>query len=182
MEERRLAVGEGYSLVDTHMALLRAFQAQRALLRPFGSRLGLAQGQPRIISYLAAHEHATQREMAEFFGMDPASVSRMLDALERGGYLESVPGRDRRYRSLALTEYGRETVRCWDIECHRVDEVMLKGFTPEERAQFDNLLDRARCNITRELGDAGDDVDALLADAVPPLPAIAPAKEVDTRA
>ena len=32
MEEKKLAVGEGYSLVDMHMALLRALQAQKALL------------------------------------------------------------------------------------------------------------------------------------------------------
>ncbi len=158
MEERRLAVGEGYSLVDTHMALLRAFQAQRALLRPFGSRLGLAQGQPRIISYLAAHEHATQREMAEFFGMDPASVSRMLDALERGGLVtaEENPG-DRRRKHLTLTEEGRALVEPWDARCAEVDEAMLAGFTPEERDQFVALLERARKNlVARRLSEATD--------------------------
>lgn len=148
MENEKLAVGEGYSLVDTHMALLRAFQAQRALLRPYGSSLGLAQGQPRIISYLAAHEHATQREMAGFFGMDPASVSRMLDALERGGFVtaEENPG-DRRTKRLTLTEAGRAVVEPWDARCAEVDEAMLDGFTPEERASFMDFLERARTNL-----------------------------------
>lgn len=145
----RLAVGEGYSLVDTHMALLRAFQAQKALLRPYGSKLGLASGQPRIISYLAAHEHATQREMAEFFGMDPASVSRMLDALERGGFVtcEENPS-DRRTKRMVLTEAGRAVVRPWDERCAHIDEVMLSGFSGEEREQFASLLERARQNLT----------------------------------
>lgn len=182
MEQQDGRLEPGYSLHDTHMRLSRAFHAMKTDTRACARTLGLGPGQPRILSYLAAHGVSTQREIAKYLVIDPSAVSRMLDALERGGYLESVPGRDRRCRSLALTEHGRETVRRWDIECHRVDEVMLKGFTPEERAQFDNLLDRARCNITRELGDAGDDADALLADTVPPLPKTAPAKEGGARA
>lgn len=172
------AVGEslpiGYSLNDTHMRLSRAFHAMKTDTRACARGLGLGPGQPRILSYLAAHGVSTQREIAKYLIIDPSAVSRMLDALERGGFVESVPGRDRRCRSLALTEHGRETVHRWDAECKRVDELMLAGFTPEERAQFDSLLDRARCNMMRELGDAGDETDALVAGSVPPLPKTAP--------
>lgn len=164
----------GYSLGDTHMRLSRAFHAMKTDTRACARGLGLGPGQPRILSYLAAHGVSTQREIAKYLVIDPSAVSRMLDALERGGFLECVPGRDRRCRSLALTDHGRETVRRWDAECARVDELMLAGFTPAERVQFDDLLDRARRNMTRELGDAGDDADALVAGSVPPLPKTAP--------
>ena len=164
----------GYSLGDTHMRLSRAFHAMKTDTRACARGLGLGPGQPRILSYLAAHGVSTQREIAKYLIIDPSAVSRMLDALERGGFVENAPGRDRRCRSLALTEHGRETVHRWDAECYRVDEVMLAGFTPAERAQFDSLLDRARCNMMRELGDAGDETDALVAGSVPPLPKTAP--------
>lgn len=182
MDQQGEQLEPGYSLHDTHMRLSRAFHAMKTDTRACARALGLGPGQPRILSYLASHGVSTQREIATYLVIDPSAVSRMLDALERGGYLESVPGRDRRCRSLALTDHGYETVRRWDIECHRVDEVMLKGFTPEERAQFDNLLDRARCNITQELGEAGDDTDALLVDSVPPLPKAEPVKGADAHA
>ena len=158
MEEKKLAVGEGYSLVDMHMALLRALQAQKALLRPYGAKLGLAQGQPRIVSYLAAHEHATPREMAEFFGMDPASVSRMVDALVRAGFVtvEENPA-DRRTKRMALTEAGRAVVAPWGARCAEVDEAMLVGFTAEERARFMDYLERARHNLAVFRGSEASD-------------------------
>lgn len=159
MEEKKLAVGEGYSLVDMHMALLRALQAQKALLRPYGAKLGLAQGQPRIVSYLAAHEHATQREMAEFFGMDPASVSRMVDALVRAGLVtvEENPA-DRRTKRMALTRRPAcAVVAPWDARCAEVDEAMLVGFTAEERARFMDYLERARHNLAVFRGSEASD-------------------------
>lgn len=157
MGKDKYAVGEGYSLVDAHMALLRAFQAQKALLRPYGSSLGLACGQPRVISYLAVHERATQREMASFFGMDPAAVSRMLDALEKGGFVtvEANPG-DRRTKRLRLTDSGRALVMPWEERCAEIDETMLDGFTDEERESFIGYLERARKNmVARRAEEAG---------------------------
>ncbi len=165
----------GFSLHDTHMRISRIFHAMKTDTRACARELGLGPGQPRILSYLATRGVSTQREIAKYLVIDPSAVSRMLDALERGGFVESVPGRDRRCRSLEITAQGREAVRRWDAECYRVDELMLAGFTPEERTQFNKLLDRARCNIMRELGDAGDETDALIADSVPPLPETAPA-------
>ncbi len=145
---KKLAVGEGYSLVDAHMALLRTMQAQKALLRPFGASLGLATGQPRVISYLVAHESATQREIAEYLSMDPASVCRMIDALEKNGFVTTAENpADRRTKRIALTEAGRACVEPWDRRCLEVDDAMLSGFSDEEREQFMDLLERARANL-----------------------------------
>ncbi len=145
---KKLEVGEGYSLVDVHMALLRAMQAQKALLRPFGASLGLATGQPRVVSYLAAHESATQREIAEFLAMDPASVCRMLEALEKNGFVTTAENpTDRRTKLIKLTEAGRACVEPWDARCYEVDEAMLSGFNETEREQFMDFLERARVNL-----------------------------------
>lgn len=82
----------GYSLFDTHMRLSRAFHAMKTDTRTCARALGLGPGQPRILSYLAAHGVSTQREIARYLVIDPSAVSRMLDALERGGFVQSVPG------------------------------------------------------------------------------------------
>ncbi len=157
MEEKKLAVGEGYSLVDMRMALLRALQPRRCS-GPTGQSSGLRRASPRIVSYLVAHEHATQREMAEFFGMDPASVSRMVDALVRAGLVtvEENPA-DRRTKRMALTEAGRAVVAPWDARCAEVDEAMLVGFTAEERARFMDYLERARHNLAVFRGSEASD-------------------------
>ena len=145
----------GYSLTDTHMSISRAFHLMKASTRTVARSLGLGPGQPRVLSYIAVHGVSTQREIAEFFLIDPSAVSRMLDQLEKNGYLVPVQGRDRRARALDITDKGRDAMRVWDRECLRVDELMLAGFTDDERKQLRSLLDRARANMDAAL--AGDE-------------------------
>lgn len=139
----------GRSLTDFHMRLFRAFHAQRAYLRPRIAELGMGPGQPKLVTYVAAHGPSTQREIADFFETDPGTVSRMLDALERAGFVTSCPGQDRRTKALALTERGLAAARAWDECCDEEQDAMLAGFSPEERERFADYLERAHANLCR---------------------------------
>ena len=89
------------------MLLYRAFHAQRSCLRPHVARLGLGAGQPKLLWYLAGHGPCRQRELAEYFEIDPAAVCRMLDSLEKGGFVaRSAQQGDRRADVVRLTEKG----------------------------------------------------------------------------
>ena len=65
-----------------HMLLYRAFHAQRNQLRPCIGRIGLEVGQPKILTYLAKNGPCPQKQLAGYFEVDSAAVSRMLDSLE----------------------------------------------------------------------------------------------------
>ena len=69
------------------MLLYRAFHAQRNILRPDMRALGLGAGQPKLIAYLAANGPCRQRDLADYFEVDPAAISRMVDSLEKGGFI-----------------------------------------------------------------------------------------------
>lgn len=141
----------GFSLDDLHMSILRAFHAQRAQLRPFGASLGLGPGQPKLLSYLAVRGSATQRDIADFFGIDPAAVCRMLDVLDRKGFVRtSANPDDRRTKVLALTSAGRAAVRAWDGRCREVEAQMLRGLTADEASQLHELLARVTHNLRDE--------------------------------
>lgn len=137
----------GRSLEDVHMRLIRAFHAQRAYLRPSVDGLGLGPGQPKMLVYLAVNGPSSQREVAEFFETDPAAVSRMFDSLARAGFVTSEQGRDRRTKAIALTQKGLDVARRWELACDEEREVMLAGFSDEERRQLVDLLGRARDNL-----------------------------------
>lgn len=154
-DERPGALGR--ALRDPHMLLYRALHAQRACLKAAMCDLGLAFGQPKFLSYLAANGSATQRELADYFLVDPAAVSRALDALERGGFLTTAPADDRRTKTIALTERGREVAATWDLCCDEVDEAALAGFSPEERATYADLLARVRANLEARLREGARD-------------------------
>lgn len=131
-----------------HMLLYRAFHAQRNYLRPCVGRAGLGAGQPKLLVYLDSHGPCRQKELADYFEIDPAAVSRMIDALERGGFVVRRRDEASRRSDLAeLTEKGRQAVQVWTEFCSQEEEQMLQGFTPEERQQFASFLVRAYRNL-----------------------------------
>lgn len=150
----------GRSLDDLHMALLRAFQAQRAYFQADVARLGVGPGQPKLLVYLAVHGASSQRAAASYFGIDQGSVSRMFDALARAGLVTDVPGPDRRTKLRALTPRGERAARDWELACDREQEVALRGLTESERAQLVDLLRRVRANLGEARRPAVPDVAA----------------------
>ena len=83
-----------------HMLLYRAFHAQRNILRPYMRTLGLGTGQPKLVAYLAAHGPCRQGELVDYFAIDPAAISRMVDSLEKGGFITVAPDKSNRRRKL----------------------------------------------------------------------------------
>ena len=70
-----------------HLLLYRAFHMQRSYLRPCLREIGLGSGQPKLLSYIAAHPNCRPKELADYFEIDPAAVSRMLDTMEKSGFI-----------------------------------------------------------------------------------------------
>ncbi len=139
----------GRSLYDFHMVIYRLFQAQRAYLRPRITGLGMGPGQPKLVVYVALHGQATQRQIADFFELDPATACRMLESLEREGLVQSCSGADRRKKEYVATPRGKQVAAAWDACCDEQQSVLLEGFSPEEREQFRSYLRRGYQNLAR---------------------------------
>lgn len=60
-EDMREDMRLGMSLNDIHMSISRAFHTMNNTTRPCARSLGLGQGQPRILSYIAVHGVSTAR-------------------------------------------------------------------------------------------------------------------------
>ena len=131
-----------------HILLYRAFHAQRNYLRPSLQELGLGAGQPKLLAYLAANGPCRQKQLADYFDVDPANISRMVDSLERGGFV--VRRTDGRRDLTEVTDRGREASTIWRERCRQMEDVLLRDFTPEERVRFADYLARAYQNIRQE--------------------------------
>ena len=135
------------------MLLYRAFHAQRNYLRPCFGRIGLGAGQPKLLVYLDSHGPCRQKKLADYFEIDPAAVSRMMDTLERGGFVaRRRDAASRRGDLVELTEKGQQAVQAWTEFCGQEEEQMLQGFTLEERQQFAEFLGRAYRNLREGQG------------------------------
>ena len=136
-----------------HMLLYRAFHAQRGALRPMLGELGLGAGQPKVLGYLRQRGPCGQRELAGYCEIDPAAVCRMLESLQRGGFVtRRADEQDKRRDLIAITPVGERAYEDWQGRCRAMEERMLTGFTPEERERFADYLGRAYRNLRSERG------------------------------
>ena len=113
-----------------HTLLSRTSHAMQNYLRPHLGKLGLSPGQPKVLRCLNAMEPCSQRMLADYCEVDPAAICRMLDSLERDGFLERRPSKtDRRTGEVVLTEKGRGYI-----------DGLLGGVLEAERAAMEETV------------------------------------------
>lgn len=131
-----------------HMLLYRAFHAERNHLRPYLGKIGLEIGQPKLLAYLDTNGPCKQSQLAEYFDVDSAAISRMLDSLEKGDYITRQPSeQSRRCNLVNLTAKGQKALQAWRSYCQETEDIMLCGFSPSEQRQFADFLFRAYQNL-----------------------------------
>ena len=135
-----------------HTLLSRTAHAMQNYSRPHLSKLGLSPGQPKVLRCLAARGPCSQRVLADYCEVDPSAICRMLDSLERDGFLIRRPSKtDRRAGEVVLTEKGRAVFEAWDSQLKQLEETMLLGFSEQEREQLRDFLARAYRNVGGKL-------------------------------
>lgn len=109
-------------------------------------------GSPMLLLSLfyaeTAGEQWSQRDVARTIRISPATVAVSLKTLERDGYVKrSADERDQRRNRVELTDKGRQAVEKCGESLRAVDERMLSGFTPEEKAQLTGFFTRMIDNL-----------------------------------
>lgn len=109
--------------------------------------LGLTSSQIGIILLLWFERARTPNEMSRVLSYDTGSMTRMLDRLERKGFLVRQRSQsDRRVVELALTDQGRDAAQQLPELVAAVMSDQLRGFEPEEIATLVGLLQRFIAN------------------------------------
>lgn len=132
-----------------YLSLTKAYHAQKNRLRPGLPAIGLSPGQPKILKHLLEQDRCMQKELAEECGIQPATVSRLIDNMEQEG-LVVRGGTDERRRAacISITGAGRAAFERWRQWCAEVEKESLRDFSEEEKAQFAAYLGRMYHNLT----------------------------------
>ena len=122
--------------------------AQRKAAEEWVRERELSFEQSFVLGYLGQQPGAIQRELAEITRTSAASVSSLLQGLERRGLVErrSEPGNERVKRVFA-TPAGEQLVAGFDVAMAAADESILAPLDDDERATLQALLQK----ITAEL-------------------------------
>ncbi|MFE4465110.1 MarR family winged helix-turn-helix transcriptional regulator [Oerskovia sp. NPDC056781] len=122
--------------------------AQRKVGEDWIRERDLSHEQAFVLGYLVQNPGAIQRDIAEVSRTSAASVSSLLQGLERRGLVErrTQSGDERRKRVFA-TPAGTTLIAGFDVAMAEADETILAPLTPEERATLLTLLTK----VTAEL-------------------------------
>ncbi len=113
------------------------------------SGMKLYRGQPEILEYLNEHGDCSQKELADFLGVSPASIATSLKRMSKAGLIErTADENDRRINRIRLTPKGDEVRTAGKNECDRVDKAMFSGFTDEEIIAFSDMLSKIAENLS----------------------------------
>jgi MarR family transcriptional regulator, organic hydroperoxide resistance regulator len=86
--------------------LFKLMKGARHVIWPVLAEHGLHPGQDLYLSQLWRSDGQTQSELATNLGIEPPTVTRATQRLERAGFVRREPGRSRG-RRVFLTEAGR---------------------------------------------------------------------------
>ncbi len=110
--------------------------------------LGLYRGQPSVLQALWEHEGLMHTELARHLQVQPATITRMLQRMEKAGFVERRPDpEDQRVSRVYLTEAG-QAVRA-DVQqvWRQLEEEAFAGFSLEEQALLRRFFLRIRENL-----------------------------------
>jgi len=125
-------------------------RAQRGKMSDALAEIGLYAGQEMFLWHLWQQNGLTQSQMVERLCVQPPTVSKMLDRLEKAGLVERRPDAENSHLSrVYLTEEGDIRQRAVRDIWMNVEQRISEGLSVEERIVLRRLLLHIHENLTR---------------------------------
>ena len=105
---------------------------------------GLRERTFSVLTLACSGLEPTQRELAEFLGLDPSQIVSLVDDLEKRGLVDRITGKqDRRAKIIASTTEGRRIHSKARAALTACEQEQLASLNDEEAAQLKALLRKA---------------------------------------
>lgn len=132
----------GFLVGDVSRLLRRAFDVR-------ARGIGVTRTQWRMLTTLSRNEGVNQGRLAELLDVEPITLCRMVDRLSDAGLVERRPDpADRRAWRIFLSDRSRPILDELRSLGNGLLDQALAGFSPSERDQLAELLERMRDNLS----------------------------------
>lgn len=124
--------------------------------------ISLTLPQCKVLVRLEKNEGVSQARLAELAEIEPMTMVRILDRMERDGWLERRPDpTDRRARRLYLTKKTKPLLdEIWRLAGLTLAEAFA-GISNAERSAFIRMLERIHRNVCALEGAPGEAADSI---------------------
>ncbi|NNM59112.1 MAG: MarR family transcriptional regulator [Legionellales bacterium] len=133
--------------------LAKLTRLKRQLLDAYLSKFGLSRTQWQAMFWLDILDNPVpQQDILKNMELDAGHLARVLDQLEKIGYVvRHRAENNRRAVLVTLTTEGKKLNSLIKIAVKKETEVLFKDFSPGEKTQFIEQLDKITHNITLAL-------------------------------
>jgi len=116
--------------------------------------LGLYRGQPHLLRALWEQEGPTQTDLAEYMKITTATMTKMIQRMEKAGFIQRKPDPDdQRISRVYLTDVGRAVQQDVEAVWVKMNEETFAGFTDDELALLRHFLLQIRLNLGKAAGE-----------------------------
>jgi len=132
----------------TAHALWRVVRMDKTMMSGRLRSLGLALGQDLLLLQLWDHDGCTQSELVDRLGLDPSTVTKMLQRMERDGWLTRARSDDDGRASIVtLTAAGRGLRERVTALWRDLERETLKTLSDDEQRQLRTLLGKVEAGL-----------------------------------
>ncbi len=125
--------------------LAKTSQMANKVWRKSMSGFSVTATQGMVLNFLRDGDRTTSKELGERTMLDSATLTGILDRLEKAGLIERLQHpTDRRAIIVALTEDGKSITNKTYEEIERANKVFLKCLSQEEQTNLKFMLEKVR--------------------------------------
>ncbi len=122
----------------------------RRIMQNYLDKTGVYQAQHHLLMSISHNQNASQKELAGSMGVSAATIAVSLKKLEKGGYIKKEMDKgDNRLNQITITEKGNKVVEQSKRIFELTDQMVLEGFTEEEKITLSALLRKLDTNLVR---------------------------------
>jgi len=137
-------------------AVFRLSRMHRTMAGRLLRDLGLAPGQELLLLQLWDRDRCSQTDLVERLGIDPSTVTKMLQRLERGGWVRREPSPDDgRAILVTLTAAGHDLQAAVADLWRRLEQESVKTLADGERAELLRLLGKVETGLRAARPEGG---------------------------
>lgn len=140
-----------YSIQTPYLQLIRSIAIKMKLSSDEKvKKLGLNSQQGRMIGYIYEHQESgiIQKDLARAFQRTEASITSMLQGLEKKGYIERrIPKENERQKNIYVLPKGAELIEDFNKSVVEAEENIIASLTEQEKETLLALLLKVDRNL-----------------------------------
>lgn len=111
---------------------------------------GLTPARANALWQVARHEALNQRQIADLLHVTPRNITKLVDELERGGFVTRTGHEsDRRAVLVRLTEKGEAAAAQMESEATALAEELFGSLSPEDLTTVIRALDHVAARVSQ---------------------------------